>query len=159
MRILIACSLLLAACGGDKPTGKGRPEPVATATFEALKVGGIGPLEPHLMTAEEAKKVIGVALDDTEERERMDRLIAALHERMNVDWDTAKPGKTQVKYDAMGQGARLSLEILSDKGSDVVQIEVTKIGGRFVFQDVKHAKGAAKQATPEEKTDEEEEGC
>jgi len=150
VRTLIACSFLLAACGGGKPASQGqRPEAVATATFEALRVGGIAPLEPYLMTPEEARKVMGVVLDDSAERERLDRVIASLHERLDVDWDTAKAGATRVKYDAMGQGARLTLEIVSDQGRDTVEIEVTKIGRRFVFQEVRHAKGAAKQAAPE----------
>src|SRR5512139_918975 len=64
VRTLCVCVFLLAACGGSKPKAQGRPEEVANAAFEALKAGEIGPIEPHMMTAEEQKKVTGVVLDD-----------------------------------------------------------------------------------------------
>jgi hypothetical protein len=142
---------LLAACGGSKPAeAPGHPDVVAKAVFEALKAGDIGPLEPHLMTAEEAKKIMGMDLDDSSERERWDRLLAQEHERLPIDWDTAKLASTRTKMDPMGGRATLTLEIKSEKGDVTVQVEVLKVGKRYVFQDLKAPKGAQKQAAPQQ---------
>ncbi|HEX5136866.1 MAG TPA: hypothetical protein VFY93_07840 [Planctomycetota bacterium] len=148
MRIL-ALLLLFAACG-SKQASPGSPQVVAKAAFEALKAGGIGPLEEHLMTPEEARRIMSVALDDSAERERWDRLLSQEHDRLGVDWATAKLGVTRVKMDAMGSNATVSLEILSDTGSAKAEIEVLKIGSRFVFQNLKALKAAppAKEAAP-----------
>jgi hypothetical protein len=150
----------LAACGG-KPSAQptGRPQDVAKATFEALKAGGIGPLEPHLMTPEEAKRIMTVALDDSVERERWERMIVHGHERLPVDWATAKLGATKVKLDAMGGRANVTFGITSEKGTVSLEIEVLKVGQRYVFQELKLPKGVPppKEAAPA--GDEEEEGC
>jgi hypothetical protein len=149
VRALLPGLLLLAACGGAKPSAPGRPEEVAKAAFEALKAGEIGPLEPHLMTSEEARKITGVVLDDSTERERFERLLAQHHERLNVDWETAAPGQVKVKYDPMGQGAVVKLPITSARGAVEVDVAVTKVGRRYVFAGVKPAAGAEpKQAAP-----------
>lgn len=151
MRTILACFLLLAACGGSKPKAQGRPEEVANAAFEALKAGEIGPIEPHMMTAEEQKKVTGVVLDDSAERDRLRDLFAQHHERLNVDWATAAAGTPKVKYDPMGQGAVVSLPIKSERGTVSVDVAVTKVGRRFVFAGVKPAAGSEpKQAAPDE---------
>lgn len=151
MRTLFPCLLLLAACGGAKPKAQGRPEEVAKAVFLALKEGEIGPIEAHLMTAEEQKKVTGVELDDGVLRDRWRDLFAQHHERLNVDWATAAPGTPKVKYDPMGQGAVVNLPIRSERGTVAVDVAVTKVGRRFVFAGVKPAAGAEpKQAAPEE---------
>ncbi len=151
MRTLLLGFLLLAAACGEKPRAQGRPEEVAKAVFEALKTGEIGPLEPHLMTAEEAERVTGVVLDDAVERDRWRDLFAQHHERLNVDWETAAAGRPKVKYDPMGQGAVVKLPIKSERGTVVVDVAVTKVGRRFVFAGVKPAAGAEpKQAAPEE---------
>jgi hypothetical protein len=151
VRTLLVCFLLLAACGGDKPKPQGRPEEVATAVFLALQAGETGPLEPHLMTAEEAKKVTGVDLDDGVERDRWRDLFAQHHERLNVDWATAVAGRPKVKYDPMGQGAVVNLPIKSERGTVSVDVAVTKVGRRFVFAGVKPAAGSEpKQAAPDE---------
>ncbi len=158
MRITLPLLLLLAACGG-KPSNQasGRPQDVANATFEALKAGGIGPLEPHLMTPEEAKRIMTVALDDSEERERLDRLMAQEHERLPVDWATAKLDATRVRMDALTGRAAVSFLVTSEKGSAPLEIEVLKVGQRYVFQDLKLPKGVPppKEAAPAE----EEDGC
>jgi hypothetical protein len=143
--------LLVAACGGaTKPQPQGRPEDVAKAAFEALKVGNIAPLEPHLITAEESRKITGVVLDDSAERERFETLFAHHHERLNVDWDTAVPGASKVKYDPMGVGANVTLPITSGQGTVTIDVAVTKVGRRFVFAGVKPGPGAEpKQAAPD----------
>lgn len=154
MRTLLLGFVVLAACGGKKPLPQGRPEEVAKAVFEALRAGEIGPIEAHLMTAEEAKKVTGVDLDDGVERDRWRDLFAQHHERLNVDWGTAVAGAPKVKYDPMGQGAVVKLPIKSERGTVVVDVAVTKVGRRFVFAGVKPAAGSEpKQAAPEEGED------
>ena len=154
MRAAVLCLFLVAACGGPKAASQGRPEEVAKATFEALKAGGIVALEPHLMTAEERKKVTGVDLDDSAERERWETHIVRHHERLNVDWETAAPGAMKVKYDPMGVGAVVNLAITSSRGTVTVDVAVTKVGRRFVFADVKAGVGAeTKQAAPEPEDD------
>jgi hypothetical protein len=157
VRALSVALLVAAACGG-KPSSQaqGRPEDVAKAVFEALKAGGIDPLEPHLLTAEEAKRLTGVALDDSAERERWSHRFAQHNERLGVDWATAALGRTRVRVDSMGAGARVSAEIVSETGTVALDVAVTKVGARWVFQDVKVAKGdAPKQAAPAG----EEDGC
>lgn len=160
MRILsLSFLLLFAACGGKQASTPGSPQGVARAAFEALKAGDIGPLEDHLMTAEEAKKIMTVALDDSAERERWDRLLSQEHERLRVDWETSRIGATKVKMDPMGSHATVSFDIQSDTGSAKVEIEVLKVGGsRYVFQDMKVLKSAqpSKEAAPE---GEEDDGC
>ena len=155
MKNAILGLLLVAACGGAKSTAQGRPEDVAKATFEALKAGGIEPLESHLMTAEEARKITGVVLDDSTERERWESLVAQHHERLNVDWETAVPGAAKVKYDPMGVGANVALAITSSRGAVTVDVAVTKVGRRFVFAGVKPGPGAEqpKQAAPDEESE------
>jgi hypothetical protein len=122
--------------------------------FEALKAGSMGPLEPHLMTAEESKRITGVTLDDTAERERLERLLTQEHERLPVEWATAKPGAVRVKVDPMGGRANVSLPIASEQGSATVEIEVLKVGQRYVFQALKPSKGPKHPAPAEE-----EDGC
>ena len=151
MKYSILGLLLVAACGGAKSPPPGRPEDVAKAAFEALKAGGLEPLEAHLMTAEERRKVTGVDLDDSAERERWQSHIAQQHERLNVDWETAVPGAMRVKYDTMGIGANVTLAITSSRGTVGVDVAVTKVGRRFVFADVKARPGAEpKQPAPSE---------
>jgi hypothetical protein len=150
VRYLVPCLLLVAACGKNIPKQQERPEDVAKATFAALKAGGIGPLEPYLMTAEETKRITGIDLDDSAERERWNGRLAQQHDRLDVDWATAEPGKPKVKYDALGQGAMVTLPIRSERGTVSVEIAVTKVGRRFVFSGVKPGAGAEKkQAAPE----------
>lgn len=152
MRASILPLLLLAACG-SKPTTtvRSRPEDVAKAAFEALKAGEIGPLEPYLMTSDEAKAMTGVAADDTTGRERWNRLVMQHHDRLNVDWDTAAQGPTKVKYGPMNENAIVTMAIQSDRGAVSVEISVTKAGRRFVFEGVKPAAGSEpKEAAPEE---------
>jgi hypothetical protein len=147
------CLLVLAACGREPPKAKDRPEEVARATFEALKLGRLAPLEPHLMTVDEAKRITGIILDDTAERERFGLRLAQQHERLDVDWATAAPGRAKVKYDAMGQGALVTLPIRSERGTISVDIAVAKVGARFVFTGVKPGPGAERKeaaAEPEE---------
>ncbi|MCK6459775.1 MAG: hypothetical protein L6Q95_07740 [Planctomycetes bacterium] len=161
MRTLpLALLLVAAACGGKpSPQPTGRPEDVAKAAFEALKAGAMDPLESHLMTADESKRITGVTLDDTAERERLGRLLTQEHERLPVDWATAKPGAARVKMDAMGGRANVSLPIASELGSATVEIEVLKVGQRYVFQGMKPAKGTAlKHAAPAEEEGEQEDG-
>jgi len=153
VRILCLSSLLLfAACGGKQgPPPKGSPQAVAQATFEALKAGDLGPLKEHLMTPEEAKRLTTVALDDSEERERWDRLISQEHEELGVDWATAKLGTTRLKVDPIKSGSvTVTFDILSDKGSARISIEVLRVGSRYVFQDLKPPKAAPppKEAAP-----------
>lgn len=156
MRVILPLLLLLAACGGKPSTqASGSPQDVAKATFEALKAGGIGPLESHLMTPEEAKRITTVALDNSEERERLDRLVVQEHERLPVDWATAKLGATRVKVDALTGRANVSFVIASEKEPVTLEIEVLKVGPRYVFQDLKLPKGVPppKEAAPAEEED------
>lgn len=153
MRILsLSFLLLLAACGGkDAASTPGTPQIVAKATFEALKAGDIGPLKDHLMTPEEAKKIMTVALDDSSERERWDHILSQEHGRLGVDWATAKLGAMRVKVDPIkGSNATVTMEIRSETGSATVQVEMLKIGSRYVFQDLRVPKGAPppKEAAP-----------
>jgi hypothetical protein len=158
VRALLPALLLVAACGGGKPSSQpqGRPQDVANAVFEALKAGSMGPLEPHMMTAEESKRITGITLDDTAERERLERLVTQEHDRLPVEWATAKAGATRVKVDPMGGRANVSLPIASEQGSVTVEIEVLKVGQRYVFQGLKPSKGTGpKHPAPAE----EEDGC
>jgi hypothetical protein len=150
VRVALLCLLLFASCGGaSKPPAPGRPEEVAKAVFEALKAGEIGPIEPHMMTAAEAKSLTGVVLDDTAQRDHWRDRFAQLNERLNVDWETAVPGAPKVKYDSMGRGAVVTQPITSSKGTVTMVVSVTKVGRRFVFQELKAAPGAeTKQAAP-----------
>ncbi len=132
----------------------GRPEEVAKAVFLALQMGEIGPIEPHLMTAAEAKSLTGVELDDTALRDHWRDRFAQLNERLAVDWESAKAGAPKVKYDTMGQGAVVTLPIASARGTVSVVVAVTKVGKRFVFQELKTSPGSEpKQAAPEPEED------
>jgi hypothetical protein len=159
-RKLVLLPLLVAACGGaSKPPPKGRPEDVARAAFEALKAGNLAPLEAHLVTSEEQKKSTGVVLDDTTSRERWETLVLQHHERLNVDWETAASSVAKVKYDPMGVGANVTLSIKSSLGTIAVDVAVTKVGRRFVFDGVKPGPGAeTKQASPDSEPESEEDG-
>ncbi len=149
MRTLLLGFFLFAACGRQPPP-QGRPEDVARATFDALKAASIEPLESHLMTSEERRKVTGVDLDATAERERWETHIVWHHERLNVDWETAAAGAMKVKYGPMGVSANVALPITSARGTVTVDVAVTKVGRRFVFADVKAGVDAqTKQAAPE----------
>jgi len=153
--------LLAAACGGNKTPAKaqGRPEDVAKAVFEALKVGGLGPLEPHLISADERKAVTGVVLDDSETRGRWDQLMAQHHGQLNVDWASAVPGTPKVQYDAMGEGAVVILPIRSARGTVTVRVDVTKIGDRYVFDEMKPGSGSEEKQAAPKGDGEEDDGC
>ena len=153
--ILFTMILAVAACGGSSKKPQARPEDVAKAAFEALKAGNLGPIEAHLVTAEEQRKSTGVVLDDTALRERWESLLLQMHERLNVDWGTAAASVAKVRYDPMGIGASVTLSIKSTAGTIAVDVAVAKVGRRFVFDGVKPLPGAeTKQAAPDSESEE-----
>jgi hypothetical protein len=156
-RAALVC-VLLVSCGGGKPRPvQSRPEDVARAAFEALKAGDMGPLDPHLITPEEAKAMTGIVPPDggAEERERWQRRLVQYRERLDIDWETAAPGPIRTTLDTMGRGAVVHVGIKSSRGTASLDVTLRKAGKRFVFSELK----PNAPAKPKAEAAPEDEGC